>query len=570
MAIRQDAKQPANPRRARALRATRITLWLCLIALALALGPAERLLAAGEPAAEPAEATPSPQKAPSPLLVCHVKLNTEVDGIMTTYLRRALETAQEKGAQLVVVEINTPGGTLGAAIDISKLLNTATVPTVAWVNTEGTSAGAMITYACDDIVVAHGGTIGDTIPITFGSSGEIVELPEKIVGYVAKKMRSNAEANGHDPDLAEAMVRTSIEIRYDDYARKMEARGIRLGIPERYRGPEEAARAAPSVTVGASHGQPSAQEYGREYIVRKGEILNLTAREALFLRVAIGRASVIDADGTGEGVERITDIPKFARFHGARVVTVSRSWSEVLSFFLSRPGVVVLLLLGAFVGIGTELKVPGFGFPGILGLTCLALLFIGQMGAGAAKWTDLILLVIGLILLAVELFVIPGFGIVGVLGIICVLAGLFMMLVPNMPEGVPPPPAQFLRAIVLLSIAIVAGGVALFLMYYFVLPHTQFLGALVLTTHQKHEAGYHASEGSVLAEPDKLIGRVGVAKSKLRPAGRAVFDGEPLDVMTQGDFIAPGAEIEIVEVKSNRIVVRERRPPQGRQPEEET
>ena len=355
------------------------------------------------------------------------------------------------------------------------------------------------------------------------------------------------------------MVRVSLEIRYDDYARKMADAGVQLGVPERYRGEME--RAGPSSTMAGGYGQPSWEEFKKEYIVKKGHVLNLTARDALFLRVAVGRAAAIDMETPGADVERITDIEKFARFREAKIVMLERSWSESVSAFLSHPIVSSLLLLGGIIGIATELKVPGFGFPGVLGLVCIALLFFGHLGAGAARWTDLILVVAGLILLGIELFVIPGFGIVGVLGILAILAGLFMMLVPNMPEGLPPLPGQLLHAVLLLSISIVASAVGIFLLYYFVLPRTQFLGALVLTTEQKHEAGFHASQGSLLAEPERLIGRVGVARTMLRPAGRALFNGEPVDVVTQGDFIEPGAEIEIVEVKSNRIMVREKRQP---------
>ncbi len=570
-AARQRAARQRPPHRWR-----RVVLAASLIALAFALGPARMLLAddetprlAAEMTASPGgEAQPIEPASKTPVVYC-LKIDRMINGIMTAYIKRGLEAAKKAGADLVVIELNTPGGTVAASIEISNLLNSTTLPNVAWANTEATSGGAMVAYACDDIIVSTGGTIGDVIPITIGAGGEIVELPEKIVGYVAQKMRANAEANGHNPDLAEAMVRTSMEIRYDDYAREMEAEGIRLGIPEQYQSDEDRQTSPASVTVGTSHGQPSAEEYGKEYIVKEGQVINFTAREALFLRVAIGRASVIDADTAAPGVERITDIEQFAHLRGARVVTVSRSWSENVCYFLTSPGVVVLLLIGTFVGIGTELKVPGFGFPGILGLTCLALLFFGQMGVGAAKWTDLILLVIGIVLLGVELFVIPGFGFVGVLGIICIVAAVIMMLVENAPpapERLPIVGAQILGAFLLLGIAIIGSGIGLFLIYYFVLPRTQFLGAVVLTTQQHHATGYHASEGTELAEPEKLVGRTGVAKSKLRPAGRAIFDGEPYDVVTRGDYLEPGTEVEIIEVKANRIVVREKPPPAGPEP----
>jgi membrane-bound serine protease (ClpP class) len=577
MSLGLTLRQAARRRRSSARRRHRIILALLFIVLAFALGPISRLLA-GE--------TPEGTAAPSAeqRLIYHLKVPKEIGRIMTTYLTRGFREAEQAGADLVVVELDTPGGTLSGSVKGSKVISSSTIPTVAWVHHEATSGGAMLAFACKDIVVAKPATIGDVIPITIGSGGEIIEAPEKIVGYVSQFMRSNAEASGHDPDLAEAMVRKSMKIRYDDYAAKMAAKGIQLGIPPQYRDdppeapaaeeetpastapeaapPEGAAlegASAEDAAPAAGIVEPTADDYGKEYITKRDEILNLTWREALFLRLAIGRAAAIDHTPGGDSVECITDIDKFRHLRGARIVSVGRNWSEDVSEFLSSPGIVVLLLIGAFVGIGTELKVPGFGFPGILGIICLVLLFFGQLGAGAAAWTDLILLLIGLVLLGIELFLIPGFGIVGILGIICILGGLFMMLTenpPKTPEKFPVMPTQFLSTALLLCIAIIGSGIALFLLYYFVLPRTQFLGALVLTSQQKHETGYHASEGTALADPARLVGRIGVAKTKLRPAGRAVFDGEPYDVMSQGDFIDPGTEVQIVEVKSNRIMVR--------------
>jgi membrane-bound serine protease (ClpP class) len=552
--------------RAQTRRTARIVFALCVIALAFALPPAGRLFAGGEPAPTPAQAEAKP-------LIYHLRLDRQVDGIMVIYVRRGLEEAKEAGAGLVVLELDTFGGSVAAAVELSKLLNASTVPTLAWIHIKGTSAGAMITYACDDIAVAPGGTFGDAIVIGVSPSGEVVVLGEKYVRFVAQQMRSNAEANGHDADLAEAMTDVAKEIRYDDYARKMAARGIRLGIPEQYRTSEPASGGPPSRFVGGIAGQPPWEDFTKEFIVKKDEILNLTSREALFLRVAVGRATIIDAaQAAGDAapeVEAITDIEKFAALRGARIVTLEPSWSEALSAFLTSPLVSVLLLLGAIIGIATELKVPGFGAPGIVGLVCIALLFVGHMGAGAARWTDLILVVVGLVLLAIELFLIPGFGFVGMAGIIMILAGFFKMLVENPPEGLPPLPGQLKLAAAILGIAIIGSGVAIVLLYRFILPRTPIFGALVLSTEQKHAAGFHASEGSRLAEPEKLIGRVGVARSMLRPAGRAIFDGEPYDVVTRGDFIKPGAEVEIVEVKSNRIMVRQTRPPEG-PPKEDT
>ncbi|MBN1919345.1 MAG: hypothetical protein JW889_15695 [Verrucomicrobia bacterium] len=544
-----------------------------MIALGLALGPARSLLAGEEPvsdapAAEPTESAALTEPAKQPLIYV-LRLDRTVDHVMEIYVRRGLADAQRAGAGLVVIELDTFGGLVTSAINISELLNASTVPTVAWIHGKGISAGAMITYACDDIVVSRGSAFGGAVVVGLTPEQENSPVGEKYTRITAQQMRANAEAHGHYGEFAAAMTDVEIEVKYDDYASLMRDRGITLGVPEQYADSREKASGPRFVSPGESAtGSPRWQDYGKEYIVKEGEVLHFTDREALFLRVAIGRAAVVDKP-EGDAAEAITDIDEFAKFRGAKVVTIHSTWSEAVAAFLSSPMVSVLLLLGGIVGIATELKVPGFGFPGILGITCIALLFFGQLGAGAARWSDLILVVVGIILLGIELFLIPGFGVVGVLGIIAIVAGLFMMLIPNPPKDLPVLPGDIRNAVVILGGAIAGSAVALFLLYTYVLPHTQLFGAIVLTSTQKHAAGYHASQGTALAEPERLIGLIGTAKSTLRPAGRAVFDGHPLDVVSRGDYIDAGAQIQIVEVTSNRIVVRQIRPPAETPPDKE-
>jgi len=528
------SKRTARPQRGRRPRWGRLTLALVMIALGLALGPARGLLAgegtvADETAAEPTGTTaPSTPAAPAKEPLIYVlKLNREVDHVMEIYVRRGLDQAEKAGAGLVVVELDTFGGLVTSAINISELLNASRIPTVAWIHGKGISAGAMLTYACGDIVVSRGTAFGGAVVVGLTPEQENSPVGEKYTRITAQQMRANAEAHGHYGEFAAAMTDVAIEIKYDDYANLMWSKGIILGVPKQYATDEDKGVGPRFVTPGGeTTGEPPWQAYGKEYIVKKDEVLHLTDREALFLRVAIGRVSVIDKPA-GDTAEAITDIDKFAAFRGARIVTVNSTWSETVAAFLSSPVVSILLLLGGIIGIATELKVPGFGFPGILGITCIALLFFGQMGAGAARWTDLILVVVGMILLGIELFLIPGFGIVGILGILAIVAGLFMMIVPNPPKDLPALPGDIMKAVLMLAVSIIAGGVGILLLYYFVLPRTQFLGALVLTTAQGHAAGYHASEGTELAEPEKLVGRIGIAKSTLRPAGRARMGGGP-------------------------------------------
>jgi len=149
-------------------------------------------------------------------VVYHLKIDTEVNNVLATHVARTLSLAEKHGAKLLIVEINTPGGEMRGMWKISDSLVTTRIPTVAWVNKNGASAGAMITYACRYIVMAPGGTFGACVPVMMNPLEGPMVLPEKYVSYTREQIRSVAAANGHDADIAEAMVDEAKEIMFSE------------------------------------------------------------------------------------------------------------------------------------------------------------------------------------------------------------------------------------------------------------------------------------------------------------------------------------------------------------------
>jgi membrane-bound serine protease (ClpP class) len=204
-----------------------------------------------------------------------------------------------------------------------------------------------------------------------------------------------------------------------------------------------------------------------------------------------------------------------------------------------------------------EAKTPGFGLFGITGIICLALRFGAGAVLGLTEWIDIVLIVVGLGLLALELFVIPGFGIAGVAGIVCLLVGIFLSMVPN-EFAVPSNPFST-------TLLLDAGRSMLFTFAAFTVlaavawklfPHTPFGRALILGHSQQAAAGY-AVQGA--EEKDAAVGLTGVATSMLRPVGRGRFGAETYPVVARGEFIEPGSPIVIVQVDGNRYVVEKAR-----------
>lgn len=493
--------------------------------------------------------------APPSSIVYRLKIGSEINNVLTMHVARVISMAEKDGAKLLVVELNTPGGEIGGMMKICDSLVSTKIPTVAWINKDAASAGAMITYACRHIVMAPGASFGACVPVMIlpvpGEGPKV--LPEKWISYTRGQITSLAAANGHDTDIAEAMVDEAKEIKVSEKIDKARRQRL-LGILDGWEDASDEEKEEFQWHLDSSGELSKARRTTLKkhlaedaYVIEKGKVLTLDTDKAFLLKVAIGKA---DSMGDIFKLREIQDL----NLGQPEIRSVGLSWSESAAKFLSSMLIRGLLLIGAFIGISTELKVPGFGFPGILGITCLVLLFFGSYAAGAAQWTDLILFGLGVALLMLELFVIPGFGFVGVTGILLIVASIFMMLLKSPGPYLPASREEIVRVIKWMSLSLVISAFAIYLLSKIITPRTPLFGRLVLGDAETAKAGYTAGAG-VAATAAGLVGKVGEARSMLRPAGKAVFEGKLVDVVTQGDMIEKGSRIEIVEVKGNRIVV---------------
>ena len=303
---------------------------------------------------------------PSQRVVYVAPIEGVIDLGLAPYVQRIISQAERDNAAAVVLDINTLGGRLDAAVQIRDTLLNAKVPTVAFINKRAISAGALISLAAENIAIGTGGLIGAATPVLAGQPGAGAQpVEEKTVSYVRKEFRATAESRKRPPLIAEAMVDTDVAI---------------------------------------------------QGVTTKGKLLTLTAEEAIKLKVADFRADSLE------------DVLKHLGLAGAEIRQEIPNWAENVVRFLTHPMVSSLLISVAMVGIFIELRTPGFGVPGIAGLLCLGLFLWGHWIVQLAGWEELLVLAIGLALLAIELIFIPGFGIAGILGILAILAGLVMSM----------------------------------------------------------------------------------------------------------------------------------------------
>jgi membrane-bound serine protease (ClpP class) len=283
----------------------------------------------------------------------------------------------------------------------------------------------------------------------------------------------------------------------------------------------------------------------KKTIVGKGELLTMDDTEALEL--GFSRMSV---DNMDEMLRRM-------EIENYKLIRIEESWSETLVRYI---GVItpILLLIG-LAALYMEISAPGFGAPGIIGITCLALVFLNQYLVGLADYTELLLLILGIILLGFELFVIPGFGIAGIAGLLFIAAGAILALQDFV---IPDPSLPWQGEILLKNILHVLGAffmaiiVALFVLRYIMPKLSVVVEGPYLNTTLKDS---HAD--SIEAEKAK-VGDIGVTMTFLRPSGKVKIKDEVFDGITQGEFMEKGTPVKISEIKGNRIIV-------SRKPEDE-
>src|SRR5688572_8547674 len=132
-----------------------------------------------------------------------MEIKAEIDPRMTRYVMLALDHARSIEADIVIVEMDSYGGVLTDAKEITQMIMDYKKPIWVFINSDAASAGALISIACDSIYMSPGASIGAATVVN-GTDGS--EAPDKYQSYMRSIMRSTAEENGRDPRVAEAMV----------------------------------------------------------------------------------------------------------------------------------------------------------------------------------------------------------------------------------------------------------------------------------------------------------------------------------------------------------------------------
>ena len=425
-----------------------------------------------------------------------ISIEGTIDLGLPPYIERSIKEAEANGASAIIFEINTFGGRVDAATQIKDAILGTEILSVAYINRRAISAGALISLSCEKIYMSGGGLIGAATAVDMsGKKGS-----EKVISFMREEMASTAEKRGRNKEIARGMVDEELKFSF-------------LLIN------------GDSIKVEDIEGR------------KEGKLISLTTEQALKYKIA---------DNTVENIDELIEDLGYS-LDNVSIVSSNENWSEDIVRFLTNPVVSSLLTTFGFLGILFELQSPGWGIPGIVGLTCLILSLSTSYIAKLATVSDLIYMFSGISLVILEVLVIPGFGIVGIAGFFLILYSLYLLLIPDIPVG-----GEVLdQAMDGFTIGIVGAIIGL---YFFgkMMLKTKFWKDLTSPYSQKKEDGFTNSFGW-----ETFVGEKGVTDTDLRPSGWIVIKDKRLFALTEGTFIEKGVSVEILSVEGNRIVVRE-------------
>ncbi|MEW5882417.1 MAG: nodulation protein NfeD [Pseudomonadota bacterium] len=399
-----------------------------LLFAALAAFGFAALLAAQQPSTEP--------------LVVVLRIEGVIGPPTADFIHRGIEKAHRRGARLVVLEMDTPGGLDTSMRAIIKDILSSPVPVASFVAPEGAraaSAGTYILYASHVAAMAPATNLGAATPVAIGMPGsQPPKSPEE-------KPRDSSD-DKPKPDKADPSKKAG------DGVSKMPAGGPRDAMTEK------------AVNDAAAYIRSLAQLRGRnadfaERSVR--EARSLPAEDAL----AAGVIDVIATDVRdllkkidGRTVT-LVNAKATLELAGARVETLSPDWRTQLLGVLSNPTVALVLMMIGVYGLFVEFTSPGFGVPGVAGAISL-LLALYAFHLLPVNWAGVALLLLGAALMIAEVFM-PSFGVIGVGGIIAFIVGGLMLIDTDVPGFGIPTVAVVTVAVASALLIFAVGGFAL-------------------------------------------------------------------------------------------------------------
>ena len=319
-------------------------------------------------------------------------------------------------------------------------------------------------------------------------TGDGAQAPDKYQSYMRSIMRSTAEAKGRDPKIAEAMVDEDISV---------------------------------------------------DSVSMEGKVITFSTKEAIKYGFCDAELNSVDEILVRQGIENY-DITEFEL----------GSAEGIISFFLNPivSSILILLILG---GLYFELQTPGIGFPIMASVTALILYLVPYYLNGVAENWEIVLFFVGIILIAIEVFIIPGFGVFGLFGLFTSIGSLILIMLNN----------DFFDFTFVLSKDLVSSSLSVLISVFSFLLLVLFGGVKITDTKAFKkialEETQESSKGFISKKySDELIGVKGKSFSVLRPSGKVIINEKIYDASTNGEFIEKNKNVEVISNEGSSLKVK--------------
>ncbi len=476
---------------------------------------------------------------PVPNPVAIVTLHGEVNDYTKNLLIRQFKAARSAGAKTIILDIDTYGGMVISGFDITHFLRSQSdLHIVAYVN-KAISAGAMVAVACDEIVMAPAGVIGDCAPIIFEQDGKLQDMPAaeraKEQSPIINDFDASADHAGYSRLLLESMVVVERVVYWVQDPKTHEKRFVDQSDYDKLIAKGWVAVVLPGVPTP---------------IDGADTLLTVQADEAVKLGLATGTSPSV----TSLAGQRGTLVADLTPGPGEKIV-------EFLNYGVVRSLLISILTISLWVVLGS----PGHGLAEACAVVSLALLLGIPLLTGYASWWEVMAIFGGLALLAFEVFVFPGHGVSAIVGVVLILGGLLLTFIGPMPGGgVLPNSISAWTNLRHGAMAITGGLFASLLLSFWLrnfLPRLPYFNRLILNTTS---GGAMMMNSAEIAPENNWpgVGTAGTAVTDLRPGGSAEFvdlsigSTRPVAVVSETGYVSAGARLIVRESRGNHIVVR--------------
>ena len=454
-----------------------------------------------------------------------IKLDGPIDSSMKQYVARRIEQARQEQVNLIFFKLNSEGGEDLAADGLADLISgIKDMKTVAFIDDRALGLSSLVALACHELVLNKGAELGDISQVIVGR-GSVFSLSEAQRQAISNRAATLAELRGHPPAVARAMVDPELEV--------VEATDNKTGAASR---------------VLSTDVEAEPNRYLNPRVIKTpGAPLKVTSEDTA-------------AYGLGSSVESEGDFLALYGLRGKLIRVDGPTWVDSLVTVLTDPFVSWFLLFVGLFMLVLELKLPGIGLPAIMSSLAFLLFFWSHYLSGTADQLEIILFLVGLVCLALELFVFPGFGVFGMAGVLLVLTSIVMashtFVWPTQEYEYRELGFTLLQ---ICGVMVAVGAGAIVLARYF--PSLPLFNRLVLNPEPWTGSGMDDETAKPSLEGYDslayLIGETGRTTTLLRPTGKARFGDLLLDVIADGYLIEPDVLVEVIDVQGSRVIVRQ-------------